>query len=296
MAFWCTDPFRVVFYSLLITLTSCHPELPREAATLAARDRSDDSHNWHKVMQTLESVDSRIGIPWAALPDLQFNMPLITEMAPYDLMIVPSGASGSPGNELIVVDERQLMVFTARRGAKSTQRSDRPERSLQSVLAHMRAQGVKVAVPKSQLERAPLRLCNEDTKLATTVEKPEVGDRFRDQLWVKNLFYPWVLPHNPKSPSREASLITSGGSSEPNPVREETAPSKTGDQSIPFNKPAAKMKEGFGVHRKPEQALPPPSQVDGSNAARPSLPETPLKTQGQPGPAMRYTNGTEASP
>lgn len=296
MAFWCVDFFRVVFYSFLITFASCHPGLPRDATALAARDWTHDSHNWHKVMQTLESTDSRIGIPWAALPNPQLNMPFILEMAPYDLTIVPNVESGSLENELIEVDERQLMVFTARRGAKSIQRSERPERSLQSVLVDMRAQGVKVAVSKSRLQTAPLRLWNEDTKLATTVEESEVGDRFRDQFWVKNLFYPWVLPDKLKSPSKEASPITGGGSSEPNPVREETAPCKTGDQSIPFNKPSAKMMEGFGVHRKPEQALQPLAQNDGSNAPRPSLPETPSETQGQPSPTIRYTNGTEASP
>lgn len=115
MAFWCIDFFRIIFYSLLITFASCHPGLPRDAAALAARDRSNDSHNWNKVIQTLKSVDSRIGIPWAAPTNLPLNMPLIAEMAPYDLTIVPNGASGSPENELTVVDERLPMVFAARR-------------------------------------------------------------------------------------------------------------------------------------------------------------------------------------
>ena len=105
-------------------------------------------------------------------------MPLNAEMAPYDLTIVPNGASGSPENEPIVVDERPPMVLAARRGAKSIQRSERQERRLKSILEDMRAQGVKLALPKSLLDRAPLRLRNDDTKLATQVEEPQVGDRF----------------------------------------------------------------------------------------------------------------------
>lgn len=111
MAFWCIDLLRVVFYSLLITFASCHPGLPCDAATLAARDGSHDTHNWHKVMQTLKGIDSRIGIPWAALPDLQFDMPLILEMAPYNLTIVRNEVSKSPENEFIEVDDRQLMAL-----------------------------------------------------------------------------------------------------------------------------------------------------------------------------------------
>lgn len=137
MAFWRIDLFWVVFYSLLITFASCHTGLPRDAATLAARDGSHDSHNWHEVIQTLESADSRISIPWAAVPDLQFNIPLFLERATYDLTIAPNGAFKSPGNELIEVDERQLMVFTARRGAKSIRRYEWPERSLQSALTNI---------------------------------------------------------------------------------------------------------------------------------------------------------------
>ena len=180
-------------------------------------------------------------------------MPLILEMAPYNLTIVLNRASGIPENELIEVDDRQLM--TTRRGAKSIQRSERPVGSLQSVLADMRAQGVKVAVPRSRLERATLRLWKADTKLATTdKDSSEVGDCCRDQFWVKPLFYPWVLPDETKSPPKKASPNTSGESAEPKQVGKENVPSKTGDQSRLSPAAAPKKQEGFGVHRKPSQA------------------------------------------
>ena len=114
MASWRTDLIRVIFYSLLITFSSCHPELPCDAAALATRDGSHDSHNWHKVMQTLERADPRIGISWEALLKLQSEMLLIFEEALKDLTFVPNRAYGKPEDKLIEVDERDLIVVKAR--------------------------------------------------------------------------------------------------------------------------------------------------------------------------------------
>lgn len=108
MAFWCLDFFQIVFWWLLIALTPCNAELSGNAATLATRDWSDDSYNWHQVMQTLQNVSSRLGIPIGALQSFVISMPIILEVAPNDHLITPTANTANSADELIEVDEGNL--------------------------------------------------------------------------------------------------------------------------------------------------------------------------------------------
>lgn len=63
MAYSCLDFFRIVFWWLLIAFTLCNARLSGDVATLAAGDWSDDCNNRPQVMQTLQNVGYRVGIP-----------------------------------------------------------------------------------------------------------------------------------------------------------------------------------------------------------------------------------------
>lgn len=140
-----------------------------------------------------------------------------------------------------------------------------------------------MAVPKSRLERAPLRLWNDDTKLATQVEEPQVRDRFRGQFWVKTLFYPWVLPDDPKSPTK-ASANTAEDHLSPTQSERRMCHPRLATSHDPSYRRRPRKKEGLGVHRTPSQASPSENQDNSSNTANPSLPETPSESQGLPSP------------
>ena len=176
------DLVLLVFCWLLLTFPSCCAELPSHATTLAARDWSDDSHNWLQIMQTLQNTGSHIGIPIQGFQTFQLSTPLLLEVQPYDLVMVPSQITPDLAVKLVEVDKREPIMFCTTSPGQHTERCKGQEENLNDFFADLRAHEVSVVVAKGRLQKAPIRMA--DTNSNSVIAVFENKDREPSRLMV----------------------------------------------------------------------------------------------------------------